>query len=319
MSDLESSIRETAKNLLTEGKVDLILGYEKGALPLRAAPCFITNASDVDRLVFNYCCDLNLAKFLREHTDRKVGIISKGCVGRGVIHLVVENQLNKENLTIIGIPCQGVINRSQVIRKIGEREILEAKVENDKLIVKGKDFEESLPLDDYINNLCKTCHYKSPPIADITVGEATESSIQDNFEDIISFESKTPDEKSEYFKDELNRCIRCYACREACPVCYCSLCFIDQNKPVWFGKTADITDNFIFHMIRALHVAGRCVSCGACSSVCPMGIDLNLLNRKVEQIVLDRYDFESGINLETPPPMGAHKFEDGQEFMIEED
>jgi len=319
MLNLETSIRETAKKLLEEGKVDLILGYENGSLPLRAAPCFIRDPNDVDKLVFNFNCDLNLAKYLREYTDKKVGIISKGCVGRAIIHLVVENQLNKENITIIGIPCQGVINRSQVIRKIGEKEILEANVENEKIVVKGKDFEESLPLNDYINNLCKTCRYKSPPITDIYIGEKIRSTPQNNFEDITTFESKIHEKKMEYFKDELNRCIRCYACREACPVCYCDLCFVDQNKPIWFGKTPDISNNFIFHMIRALHVAGRCVSCGTCSSVCPMGIDLSLINRKIEQIVKERFDFESGISLETPPPMGNHKIDDQQEFMIEED
>ncbi|GAG55130.1 unnamed protein product, partial [marine sediment metagenome] len=94
--------------------------------------------------------------------------------------------------------------------------------------------------------------------------------------------------------------------------------FVDQNKPVWFGKTSDISDNFIFHMIRAFHVAGRCVSCGACSSVCPMGIDLNFITRKLEKIVKERFDYESGISLETPPPMGAYKFDDKQEFMMEE-
>jgi len=319
MSDIENSIRETAKKLLVEGKVDIILGYKNGSLPLRAAPCFIQNSNNVDKLVFNYSCDLNLAKYLREYSDKKVGIISKGCVGRAVVHLVVENQLNKDNITVIGIPCQGVLNRSQIIKEIGDKEILKVKIENGNIILMGKDLEKTLPVNDYINKLCLTCHYKSPPIADINIGEILEGLKEDDFKDITDFEDKSQNEKLEYFQDELNRCVRCYACREACPVCYCNSCFIDQNKPVWFGKTTDISDNFIFHMIRTLHVAGRCVSCGACSSVCPMGIDLNLLNRKIEKIVKDRYKFESGISFEIPPPMGSHKFDDQQEFMIEED
>lgn len=319
MSDLEVKIKETAKKLLSEGTVDLIIGYANSNIPLRSTPMFFSNEQQLDTLVFNYTCDLNLAKYLREHTDKKVGIISKGCVGRAVTHLIVENQLNKDNITVIGIPCQGVINRSQVLREVGDKEIIEAKIENDKILLKGKDWDKTLALKDYINKLCITCHHKNPPVADIMVGDKIEGLKEDDFKDVTDFESKTQAEKIEYFKQELNRCIRCYACREACPVCYCSLCFVDQNKPVWFGKTTDISDNYIFHMIRGLHVAGRCVSCGACSSVCPMGIDLNLITRKVEKIVKDRYEFESGISLETQPPMGAHKFEDQQEFMIDEE
>ena len=62
-----------------------------------------------------------------------------------------------------------------------------------------------------------------------------------------------------------------------------------------------------------------CVGCGACSSVCPMGIDLNLINRKLEELVKRRFDYTSGLNAETVPPMMDFKMEDEQEFMLEED
>ncbi|MFX1401570.1 MAG: 4Fe-4S ferredoxin, partial [Promethearchaeota archaeon] len=104
-----------------------------------------------------------------------------------------------------------------------------------------------------------------------------------------------------------------------CPMCYCNLCFVDQNKPVWFGKTTDLPDIIVFHLIRALHLAGRCVACGACTSVCPMGIDLNLITRKLEKIAKERFDFTSGIDFEQLPPMMSFKMEDEQEYMLEED
>jgi len=94
---------------------------------------------------------------------------------------------------------------------------------------------------------------------------------------------------------------------------------VDQNKPVWFGKTTDISDIIVFHLIRSMHMAGRCVACGACSSVCPMGIDLTFIIRSLEKIVKERFDFKSGLDLETLPPMMTFKMEDGQEFMLEED
>ena len=94
---------------------------------------------------------------------------------------------------------------------------------------------------------------------------------------------------------------------------------MDQNKPIWFGKTTDFTDIFAFHFNRSMHLAGRCVSCGACSSVCPMGIDLNLITRKLEKIVKVRYNFTSGLDKETVPPMMSFSLDDNQEFMLEED
>ena len=143
--------------------------------------------------------------------------------------------------------------------------------------------------------------------------------MDEDYEDVEGFEMKTADEKWHYTKDLLKNCILCYACREACPMCYCHLCFVDQNKPVWFGKTHDLPDILTFHLIRAFHMAGRCVGCGACNAVCPMGIDLNLINRKLEETVKRRYNYTSGLNAETVPPMMDFKMADEEEFMLEED
>jgi len=135
----------------------------------------------------------------------------------------------------------------------------------------------------------------------------------------VEFESKTTEEKWDYIKDTLETCTRCYACREACPMCYCNLCFVDQNKPIWFEKTTEISEIIAFHLVRAMHLAGRCVACGACSSVCPMGIDLNLITRKLEKIVKERFNFTSGIDSKKMPPMMDFSMDDAEEFMLEED
>lgn len=329
---IEEKMRNVARDLLKEKKVDLIIGYSKGTLPLASAPVFIRNEQEVDKLVWNNSCYVNLAKYLvpniRENidgelVDLKVGVISKGCVARSIIHLMVENQIKKENIIIIGINCNGILNRRRIEKEIGAHEITETELSGDQLIVKGNKFEKKFKFDDYMNELCKHCTIRAPPVSDslieIIVGESQEvDTLEDSFEDIIEFERKSPDEKWAYMNEVLKDCTRCYACREACPLCYCNLCFVDQNLPTWFGKTSEISDILIFHMVRGLHLAGRCVECGACSSVCPMGIDLSLINRKINKIVKDRFDFVSGLSLERLAPMMTYKMNDSQEFMLEE-
>ena len=331
--EIETSMRDIARNLLREKKVDVIIGYTKGTVPLSSSPIMIRNEKDIDKLVWNNLCYVNLAKYLvpkipqlvdPEGGNLKVGIISKGCVGRALIHLAVEKQINLDNIKIIGIPCNGIINRKKIEKEIGEREVFEVSASGNDILVKGKDFEQKFPFDEYINELCKICKVKSPPtkasLSEACIGECQEiTSVEDDFADISDFESRTPEEKWDYIKNLLETCTRCYVCREACPMCYCNLCFVDQNKPVWFGKTTDLSDIIVFHLIRAMHLAGRCVACGACSSVCPMGIDLNIITRKLEKIVKEQYDFTSGIDNETLPPMMAFKMEDAEEFMLEED
>jgi formate dehydrogenase subunit beta len=330
---IEKSIRDIATNLLKEKKVDAIIGYSKGTFPLSCSPIIITKLEDVNKLIWDNLCYINLAKYLApripqlcdpEKGDLRVGIVTKGCVGRALIHLSVENQVNLDNIKMIGIQCNGIINRRRIEKEIGEKEILEVYSSGNDIIVKGKNFEQKFPFEEYINELCKYCKVKSPPteaeIKNNCLGECQDiTSIEDNFEDLDDYESKSSEEKWNYITNLLKTCTRCYACREACPMCYCNLCFVDENKPIWFNKTTELSDIVVFHLVRSMHLAGRCVACGACSSVCPMGIDLNLITRKLEKIVKSRFDFTSGIDSRRMPPMMDYNMKDSEEFMLEED
>ena len=332
--DNENIIKDIARDLLKEKKVDVIIGYKKGTLPLLSQPIIIDKEEDVDKLIWNNTCYTNLAKYLvprvpkfkdSEKGNLKVGVVSKGCVGRAIFLLASENKINLDEIVIIGFPCNGVINRHKIQTDVGQKEILEVSVSDDnKIIVKGKDFEKTFPYEEYINELCKTCKVKTAPttakLSDVCKGECEEySSVSDDFTDVSEFEKMTPEERWNHFEEELSICTRCYACREACPMCYCNLCFVDQNKPIWFGKTSDISEVMVFHLIREMHMAGRCVGCGACSSACPMGIDLSLINRKLEAVVKDRFNYTSGLDPETLPPMATFSMDDAEEFMLEED
>ena len=328
--EIENLIRENAKKLLSEKQVDVIIGYSQGTVPLSSTPIIIRKEEDVDKLVWNNLCYINLARYLAplmpqlcdaEGNSLKIGIVAKGCVGRAINMLAVEKQLNLENIQMIGINCNGNVNRSKIDLEVGEKEILDVSISGDDILVKGKDWEQKFPFDQYVNELCKVCQVKSPSATGETcVGECQElETIHDEFADVAEYESKSTEEKWACIKDALEPCTLCYSCRQACPVCYCNLCFVDQNLPVWFGKTTQLPDIFIFHLIRAFHLAGRCVACGACSSVCPVGIDLNMITRKLEEIVKKRYDFTSGLNAETVPPMMDFNMEDTEEFMLEED
>ena len=135
------------------------------------------------------------------------------------------------------------------------------------------------------------------------------------FADVSDLESKPAAERWKHFKEELSKCIRCYACKNVCPLCYCKTCFVDQTMPAWFGKTTDLSDTLIYHIVRAFHVAGRCVGCGACSRACPMDIDLSELLRKTEKIMKERYNYEAGLSLQEVPPLGEFSLDDSQEFI----
>jgi len=132
---------------------------------------------------------------------------------------------------------------------------------------------------------------------------------------LAAFEAKSPAERRQYLAAELGRCIRCYACRQVCPNCYCPTCFVDASRPQWVGRTVDESDSLMFHLMRAMHMAGRCVECGACARACPMDINLMLINRKVGAIVRDRFGHVPGMSLDDPLPLTTFNTEDKQEFI----
>lgn len=311
MSNTQERLREAARQLLAEGGVEVIIGFEQGTLPLRATPCFLREADQVDRLIWDERCGNNLAHYL--HISRgKVGIVAKGCDARAIVTEIVERQVPRENVVVIGVPCQGVLDRRAVEERVGGREVLEAQIADGQVTVRGQGFEQILDLRELLCADCSACRHKLAPLHDVLIEAETQELAGSDLEyaAVEELESWTADERWAYFSSEFSRCIRCYACREACPVCYCKLCFIDQNQPSWFDRSDDVADLMAFHLGRLYHVAGRCIDCGACARACPMEIDLRRLGRKLEKDIRELYQYEAGMDTETNPPLGVYGPED---------
>ena len=315
MKNLSTEIRDIARKLLDDKRADLIIGFERGSLPLRSTPCFIRQSQEVGRLVWNASCENNLARYLPKRAE-KIGIVAKGCDVRSIIGLIQEGQSTREQVFIIGIPCSGMIDRRKVEAKVDGKDILEAEERDKEVILKGYDFELSVRKDELLHNSCQTCSHKNPVIYDALVGDKIdEDGKVDQYEDIKEFEALSSEERWQSFTSEVSRCIRCYACRNACPLCYCQECFVDSSQPQWIGKTINPSDSAIFHIVRAFHTAGRCVDCGACERACPMGINLGKLTRKIEKDVEEFFHYQAGMSLEDIPPLATFNPDDPQEFI----
>lgn len=121
----------------------------------------------------------------------------------------------------------------------------------------------------------------------------------------------TAAERRAFWAGELARCTRCYACRASCPLCYCTRCTMDCNRPQWVPVASHGLGNLEYHLVRAMHLAGRCVECGSCGRACPAGIPVHLLSTFAEESVRRHFgakDPASGYALSTFRPDDRESF-----------
>lgn len=316
MQKNSSLIQDAAKKLLAENKVDLVVGFAKGSLPLRSTPYFARSEAEAGNLIWNQYCENNLANYLRKREER-VAVVAKGCDVRAIVALIKENQIDREKLYIIGVPCTGMIDNKKAQKLLGQ-EVLEAVVEGETVTLKGATGEQQSPVSELLYDSCIRCAYGNPVIYDELVGEAVAAKELD-FSEVEAFEAKSAAERSAILAEEMDKCIRCYACRNACPMCYCAECFVDNSSPQWISKRANsVKDNLVFQGVRVFHQMGRCADCGACERACPMGIKLSLLTRKGVKDVKEMFNYEAGLNVEDQPVLNDFTTGDPQPFLMKE-
>jgi ferredoxin len=153
----------------------------------------------------------------------------------------------------------------------------------------------------------------------VVIGTATKPndavSAERRYAELEEFLKKSPEERMAYWKKELSRCIKCYACRQVCPMCYCRQCIVDKNRPVSISTSATLVGNFAWQITRAFHLAGRCVSCGECTRACPAGIDLQWLNLTLAKAAEEQFQYRPGMDPSDEPIVGSYSQQDREEFI----
>ncbi|MCX7635505.1 MAG: hypothetical protein N2Z74_07155 [Syntrophales bacterium] len=185
MENIEKKLREEAKRLLEEKRVDVLIGYEEGTLPLTATPCFLTDPEEAGKLVWNAFCTHNLAKYVHDvisqhrnnqkrvkPEDRKkkvVGVVARGCTTRSLVIHLQERQFGRDEVVIVGVPCTGYVERRK-LQAVAGGEIIGGTLSGDTVTVQTAAGEKKVAINDVLADNCLTCRFNNPVISDVMIG-----------------------------------------------------------------------------------------------------------------------------------------------------
>ena len=311
-------------------------GLLDGVDPL--APVQMINAAHAVR---------ELAKEALERSGGRIAAVLRPCEVRAVIELAKLKQILTESLYLIGYDCPGVYDIPVYLDRIEEAGNAD-KVREGALEHFADAEAEGL------RGACRVCTHFTAESADLSfawiggedhpllvrvlsekgqqLAQALQSSADlreigevsgrnDQVAAVRQRRLKAQDEQQEDLLSELQACIRCYNCREVCPICYCKECLLVPAKMGYSserylrraekkGQIKMPVDTVLYHLTKMNHMSCSCVACGLCEQACPMDIPLGRIYSRVGRHVQALFDYVPGRSLEEELPVTTFKEEE---------
>jgi NAD-dependent dihydropyrimidine dehydrogenase PreA subunit len=281
ITKIQKGIQAKARELLESESVKCVIGYETGTRG-RTRPVFVYDPNDVDRLIWSQACTYNLTTYIQatltqQNNNEKlprVGVVAKPCDSKSINVLVSENRFKRDQVYVIGIACDGIREGAAL----------------------------GSPTDNY-QTRCMNCTERTPIFFDTLIGDPSGPHVNplDPDYDLNIIDALTPKARMEFWLSQFDRCIRCYACRQVCPMCSCPTCLYERDDSLWVSMNIEVNQKRTFHLGRAYHLAGRCIGCNECERVCPMDIPIGLLNRKIAKEIQFTFGFQAGLDAVPSP------------------
>lgn len=227
------------------------------------------------------------------HTDRLK--YDNRCIQNLAIYLV-KNEIKK--MGRIAIVANLSVMRT-IMMLISENQVAEKDIEVIGITTEGQmiEFADWCLMEEYIAK----ADLSNPPEDKIALEKLNNMNLQQRWD---------------YWQDELQRCFKCYACRAVCPMCYCSRCTVECNQPQWIPVPAHPVGNLDWHILRTMHLVGRCISCGECGRACPLGIPVHLMTMQMADETFNMFGIRAGTSRVMPSLLSTFKPEDKENFIL---
>ncbi|MDK2989540.1 MAG: formate dehydrogenase [Methanoculleus sp.] len=346
--------------------VDAVLAVKKGVDLYDAVPTIITDPAEIGQTAGSlHCGTLLISKLVKKYLDgagdMRIGVTVKGCDAMGLYELAKRNQVNLDNLLMIGVNCGGSVSpvtaRKMIAGKFGvdPDSVVKEEIDKGQFIIMTEDGQhKGISMDELEDegfgrrSNCRRCKMKVPRQADLACGNwgvigdkagkatfvevcsekganlldaavkagavATEPANPKGIEIRGKVENamlKLGDKwRARYFEglgegkerlekimEDTSRCIKCYACIENCPICYCVDC---STKKTYLVPPGELPVPFMFHLIRFAHISDSCVNCGQCEENCPMEIANSLYMHSLQTDMERMFGHTPGVNMDLP-------------------
>ena len=233
--------------------------------------------------------------FVRKAEDASKLVSNENCDQNLAVYLMKHEVKNAGKVAVFAtVPALRSILQLASESQIREQNIAALHVnKNGELIV----FEDFKSIEDYL----KTADW------DLTHSEK---------EALAKLNNMSVSERWAFWTSEFEKCIKCYACRAACPMCYCNRCTTDCNQPQWIPVASHALGVFEWHMMRAMHLSGRCVNCGECAKACPVDIPINLLTYSLIGSIKEEFGAVAGMKADAMYALSVFNPEDKETFII---
>lgn len=304
---IQEELIQAAKKALAD--VECVVGWGEGPEAVRHTPLKVRDEAGAEGLRAGFLSVNNPAAYLRMNNGKKIGVALKGCDSRSLGQLVAEGLVKREEVLVIGFGCDGVIDVEKVAALLrGKCELAavrSCKEEGGDIVLETPAGDLRFAKKDVTADKCSRCMYPNTLDADVFIGEKREPVVaEDDYADLARFEQMSLEERMDFWEKEMSRCIRCHACRSACPLCVCrNQCVSNCRDPHWLTQADGVRDKMFFQIIHATHLAGRCTGCGECERACPMGIPVLLLKRSLSRQVEQLFAYKAGVDVEGVPPL----------------
>jgi len=307
-SKITEATRHYLKSIFQPG--DVILSYTESNTPGIMTPLVIREAEAIDKIILNPLCTQNLSVYLSEFFQQDIQsgnpatgkwvVTVKPCDARSVIQMISDEQITKDNLEMVVFDCDGTVTTKSLKNLLGG-EIRSVKFEDHQ--AKGETLANKEVTADLVGSYQAKCSDSAicslPDMHDYSfISESNRFVFHGSEkENTLIQDTLSREDCFQRISEELSKCIRCNACRNVCPACFCSdRCVMDKPKLAIPYITKEITLDQIFqyHLIRFYHVAPNCTACGECERACPQGIPLSIFYRYLHRLNKQLFGTESG-------------------------